>query len=151
MIELALLEPEIPQNTGTLIRLCACFSVKLHIIEPCGFLWKDKKLYRSVMDYEQLCIIERHLSFNHFQTYIRQNQKRLILIDVQGKQACWSFDYQRNDILLMGKESTGIPGHIKQSIEQSVFIPQTSGRSLNLAVAASIVIAEAVRQLLPLR
>lgn len=147
MIELALFEPEIPQNTGTLIRLCACFSVKLHIIEPCGFLWKDKKLHRSVMDYEQLCIIERHLSFDHFDTYVQSNNKRLLLIDVHGKQSCWGIGYQKNDILLMGKESTGISKEISCRIEQSVFIPQTSGRSLNLAIAASIVLAEAMRQL----
>jgi tRNA (cytidine/uridine-2'-O-)-methyltransferase len=151
MIELALFEPEIPQNTGTLMRLGACFAVKLHIIEPCGFLWKDKKLHRSVMDYEKLCTIERHLSFEHFEEHVHRNKKRLILIDVQGAVSCWTFHFQLNDVVLMGKESSGVPQSIVSSIEHSVFIPQTNGRSLNLAVAASIVVAEAVRQLLPSR
>lgn len=151
MLELALFEPEIPQNTGTLIRLGACFSVKLHIIEPCGFLWKDKKLRRSVMDYEKLCAVERHLSFEYFDNYVHQNKKRLILIDVRGTTSCWTFHYQSNDIVLMGKESLGVPQSIAKRIGHSVFIPQTNGRSLNLAVAASIVVAEAVRQLLPSR
>jgi tRNA (cytidine/uridine-2'-O-)-methyltransferase len=149
MISLALFEPEIPQNTGTLIRLCGCFDLTLHIIEPCGFLWNDKKLNRSVMDYQTLCIVKKHLSFECFLNYINEEQKRLILIDVNGNNSCWDFEYKKNDILLMGKESRGVPKYVHQHCSTSLYIPQKQGRSLNLALAASIVVAEGVRQLTP--
>lgn len=147
MIQLALFEPEIPQNTGTLIRLCACFDITLHIIEPCGFLWKSKKLNRSVMDYEELCVIQKHASFEHFEQFIINNHKQIIAIDVQGKQSCWDFSYKDHHVLLMGKESAGLPIHVQNRIQEKLFIPQKKGRSLNLAIAASIVLSEGVRQL----
>ena len=146
MVELALFEPEIPQNTGTLLRLCACFDVKLHIIEPCGFLWSNRKLGRSAMDYQAICSLQRHLSYEEFETYIKNHNKRLVLIDVDGKKSCWDFSYSHNDVLLMGKESIGVPEYISSSIKESIFIPQKKGRSLNLVIASSIVVAESVRQ-----
>lgn len=146
MISLALYEPEIPQNTGTLMRLCACFDISLHIIEPCGFLWNNRKLSRSVMDYLDICTIEKHLSYDHFIDYADKNQKRIVLIDVDGNQNCWNFTFSPDDILLMGKESTGVTASIKEKTKQSVHIPQKKGRSLNMAIAASIVVSEAIRQ-----
>lgn len=147
MLGLALFEPEIPQNTGTLIRLCACFDLTIHIIEPCGFLWNDKKLSRSVMDYAKMSNIIRHLSFDHFKVWLEENQKRLVLIDVQGATVCWSFSFSNDDILMLGKESCGVDDGIKQQCDASIFIPQKKGRSLNVATAASIIVGEAVRQL----
>lgn len=147
MVELALFEPEIPQNTGTLLRLCACFDINLHIVEPCGFLWSDRKLGRSAMDYQSICSLQRHLSYEEFEAYIKNHNKRLVLIDVNGKKSCWDFSYSNRDILLMGKESIGVPESIKNNVDESVFIPQKKGRSLNLAIASSIVVAEAVRQI----
>lgn len=146
MIGLALFEPEIPQNTGTLMRLCACFGTPLHIIEPCGFLWNDKKLSRSVMDYINICDIKRHLSIDHFFEWIEHHNKRIILIDVKGQNECWQFQYTKDDVLLMGKESSGVPEEIKIQCFSSVYIPQIQGRSLNVATAASIIVGECIRQ-----
>ncbi|HCU06058.1 MAG TPA: tRNA methyltransferase [Holosporales bacterium] len=146
MVAIALYQPEIPQNTGTLMRLAACFDLDFHIIEPCGFLWQDKKLSRSVMDYKKICKLTRHLSWDHFQHYIQDTQKRLILIDVKGKESCWNFKFQKNDILLLGSESVGVPDSLHTLSHESLYIPQKQGRSLNLAVAASIVIGEALSQ-----
>ncbi|CAO4835028.1 MAG: tRNA (cytidine(34)-2'-O)-methyltransferase [Holosporales bacterium] len=147
MLALALFEPEIPQNTGTLMRLCACFDLTIHIIEPCGFLWNDKKLSRSVMDYAKISTIVRHLSFDHFKSWIKAHQKRLVLIDVQGESVCWSFAFSDHDVLMLGKESSGVDDGIKAACDASIFIPQKKGRSLNVATAASIIVGEAVRQL----
>ncbi|CAO5677564.1 MAG: tRNA (cytidine(34)-2'-O)-methyltransferase [Holosporales bacterium] len=147
MLALALFEPEIPQNTGTLIRLCACFDLTIHVIEPCGFLWNDKKLSRSVMDYAKISTIIRHLSFDHFKAWIDEQKKRLVLIDVQGESACWSFTFSDDDVLMLGKESCGVNDRVKAACNTSVFIPQKKGRSLNVATAASIIVGEAVRQL----
>jgi tRNA (cytidine/uridine-2'-O-)-methyltransferase len=146
MVAVALYQPEIPQNTGTLMRLAACFDLDFHIIEPCGFLWHDKKLSRSVMDYKKKCKLTRHLSWCHFQNHMQDTEKRLILIDVKGKESCWNFKFQQNDILLLGSESVGVPDSVHTLIHESVYIPQKQGRSLNLAVAASIVIGEALSQ-----
>ncbi len=145
MIHLALYEPEIPQNTGTLMRLSACFDMTFHIIEPCAFLWNDKKLHRSVMDYQKICEVKRHLSFEYFMDWIKENNKRLILIDVNGKRSCWDFDYRDNDVLLMGKESSGVTEDVLKQCDASLHIPQKQGRSLNIATAASIVVGEALR------
>ncbi|CAO5677538.1 MAG: tRNA (cytidine(34)-2'-O)-methyltransferase [Holosporales bacterium] len=145
MISLALFEPEIPQNTGTLMRLCACFNMTLHIIEPCGYLWNDKKLHRSVMDYQKIAHLNRHLSFDYFLEFLAQKNKRLILIDVDGDHCCWDFQYQEDDVLLLGKESSGVPESVRKSCTTSISIPQKQGRSLNIATAASIVIGESIR------
>lgn len=146
MVAIALYQPEIPQNTGTLIRLAACFDLDFHVIEPCGFLWNDKKLSRSVMDYKKICKLTRHLSWNHFQNYIKTEHKRVVLIDVNGAKSCWDFTFQQNDILLLGSESVGVPESVQALSHESLYIPQKQGRSLNLAVAASIVIGEALSQ-----
>ncbi len=146
MVAIALYQPEIPQNTGTLMRLSACFDLDFHIIEPCGFLWNDKKLSRSAMDYKKICKLTRHLSWDHFQDYIKATQKRIVLIDVNGKKTCWDFQFQYDDILLLGSESVGVPESVHTLSHESLYIPQKQGRSLNLAVAASIVIGEALSQ-----
>ncbi|MBP9752769.1 MAG: hypothetical protein KBD31_03050 [Proteobacteria bacterium] len=145
MISLALFEPEIPQNTGTLMRLCACFDMPFHIIEPCAYLWNDKKLTRSVMDYQKIVNLKRHLSFDHFLDYVNKNNKRLILIDVKGDVPCWGFKYSKDDILLMGKESSGVTDFVRENVKTSLYIPQSQGRSLNIATAASIIVGEALR------
>ena len=146
MVAIALYQPEIPQNTGTLMRLAACFDLDFHIIEPCGFLWNDKKLSRSAMDYKKICKLTRHLSWDHFQDYVQKTQRRIVLIDVDGKQSCWDFNFQENDVLLLGSESVGVPQSVHTLSNESMHIPQKQGRSLNLAVAASIVIGEALSQ-----
>jgi tRNA (cytidine/uridine-2'-O-)-methyltransferase len=142
MTSVALYQPEIPQNVGTIMRLCACFDAALHIIEPVGFIWNDKKLKRSHMDY--FPNIKRYLSFEEFDP-----SHRLLLLDTKGETSCWGFDFREHDILLLGKESTGVPDSVKAKCNHTIFIPMNKNcRSLNVAVAASIVLAEAKRQLI---
>ncbi|MDP2193012.1 MAG: TrmH family RNA methyltransferase [Alphaproteobacteria bacterium] len=145
MVSLALYQPEIPQNTGTLMRLSACFDMEFHIIEPCGFVWNDKKLSRSVMDYKKMCRLIRHLCWDDFLQYVDQHDLRIVLIDVAGQSSLWDFKFQENDILLMGSESCGVPYSVYTLSPQSVHIPQKQGRSLNLALAASLVLGQALR------
>lgn len=148
LVRLALYHPEIPQNTGTLLRLGACLDVSVDIIEPCGFIWDSKKLKRSGMDYIDKATFERHLTFNHFQDFCKkdQPQRRILLMDVSGTHDYLDIVYQPNDVILMGRESDGVPEEIKQSVDQIIRINMHQGRSLNMAVAATLVIGEALRQ-----
>lgn len=143
MINLALFEPEIPQNVGSLMRLCACFDMTLLIIEPTGFLWNEKKLKRSHMDYFPK--VKRYLSFEAF----LKEQQIVYLIDKQGKTALWSANFQQNSTFLLGKESTGVTQQIyNQLYENSIYIPMNAKfRSLNLAISAAICVGEAFSQL----
>lgn len=143
-MRLALYQPEIPQNAGTLMRLAACLGIPLDIIEPCGFIWQDQKLQRAGMDYIELANVTRHASFESF----RQNQPhRLILIDTKAVTTYIDFSFQKNDILMLGKESVGVPDDVFQSIPDRVVIPMLDGRrSLNVAVAGAMILGEALRQ-----
>jgi len=147
MIQLALFQPEIPQNTGTLIRLCACFDIKLHIIEPCGFLWNHKKMSRSAMDYFSFCEIEHHLSEEHFFHAMNLGHYRVIAMDTKASSSVWAFSFQERDVILMGRESDGLPHSVHQRVSDYLHIPQKNGRSLNMAIAASITLGEGIRQL----
>lgn len=141
MLHLALYQPEIPQNVGTLMRLCACFQVTLHIIEPIGFLWDDKRLKRSQMDY--MPVLQRHLSWERFHP-----PGRLLLVDTKGQTCCWDMRFQDNDVLLLGQESMGVPSFVKDQCDHALFIPMERGcRSLNVAIAGAMVLGEAKRQL----
>jgi tRNA (cytidine/uridine-2'-O-)-methyltransferase len=144
IMRLALYQPEIPQNAGTLMRLAACLGVPLDIIEPCGFIWQDQKLQRAGMDYIELANIQRHASFATF----RQAQpQRLILIDTKAATSFLDFNFEKDDILLLGKESVGVPDEVFQAIPHRLVIPMVEGRrSLNMAVAGAMVISEALRQ-----
>ncbi|WP_033444408.1 tRNA (cytidine(34)-2'-O)-methyltransferase [Candidatus Odyssella thessalonicensis] len=143
-MRLALYQPEIPQNAGTLMRLAACLGVPLDIIEPCGFIWQDQKLQRAGMDYIELANVQRHASFEAFKANIPQ---RLILVDTKAATSFLDFSFQKNDILLMGKESVGVPESVFEAIPDRVIIPMLPGRrSLNVAVAAAMVLGEALRQ-----
>ena len=142
---LALFEPDIPQNTGSLIRLSACMGVGLHIIEPCGFPFDDKRMRRSAMDYVDLVAIVRHRSW---QAFLDWNQGgRLILITTKAKQCYTEFAFKKNDILLLGRESSGVPEEVRNAVDTGITIPmQPEARSLNVALAASMVLGEALRQ-----
>lgn len=143
-MRLALYQPEIPQNAGTLMRLTACLGIPLDIIEPCGFIWQDQKLQRAGMDYIELANVTRHASFESF----RQDQPhRLILIDTKAATTYIDFSFQKDDILMLGKESVGVPDGVFQSIPNRVVIPMLDGRrSLNVAVAGAMILGEALRQ-----
>ncbi len=146
MIQLALYQPEIPQNTGTLMRLCACMNMPMHIIEPCGFILNDQKLKRSVMDYQQNVEVIRHSTFDNF---MLQKQNRLILMDTKGSVPLYDFKFEKGDILMMGQESCGVPKSVHKQVDHVVHIPMPGqGRSLNVAVAAAMGISTAMNQLL---
>ncbi|MBI3442126.1 MAG: tRNA (cytidine(34)-2'-O)-methyltransferase [Proteobacteria bacterium] len=144
-MRLALFEPDIPQNTGTLMRLCACLNVPLDIIEPCGFLLSDKNLRRAGMDYLDHLDLTRHLDWNAFKT--AQDGKRLVLLSTKAGRSFLDFQFQPADILLAGRESAGVPEQVHQYCSEQVLIPMAAGmRSLNVALASAIVLSEALRQ-----
>ncbi len=143
MLRFALFEPEIPQNTGTLLRLAACLNVGVDIIEPCGFVWNHPSFRRSVMDYIDYVSYVRHVDLEAFTASAKG---RIIPVIVSGQTPLYDFSFLPDDILLFGKESTGIPQALIQGMP-SLCIPMQGGcRSLNLALAATMAISEAVRQ-----
>jgi len=144
-IRLALYEPDIPQNTGTLMRLSACLGVKLDIIEPCGFIFSDKNLRRAGMDYISVADVTRHLNWQAF-TAAHAN-RRIVLMTTKTDLAFTSFQFQPDDILLAGRESAGVPDSVHEACTARVTIPMVANvRSLNVAVATAIVLGEALRQ-----
>lgn len=143
-MRLALYEPDIPQNTGTLIRLGACLGVGMDIIEPCGFLFTDKALKRAGMDYLEVAEITRHASWDKF----RESAKgRIVLLTSKAAAPYTEFAFAASDIILLGRESAGVPDAVHESADARLRIPLKPGlRSLNVAVAGAIVLGEALRQ-----
>ncbi len=145
-IEIALFEPDIPQNTGSFMRLCACLGVRLHIIEPCGFLLDDKQLKRVVMDYGVITDLRRHVSWGKFLESL-DNSQRIILLSTKAELVYTDFSFRNGDILLLGRESSGVPENVVQAVHGKVKIPMHgNARSLNVALAGSMVLGEALRQ-----
>ncbi len=145
-MRLALFRPEIPQNTGTLMRLGACMNVPIDLIEPCSFIIDDKRLKRAGMDYLDKATLTQHKDSHSF--FHTNKDNRVILIDVKGQHCFYDFMFEKNDILMVGRESDGVPAEIFEKCTSSVHIPMhLNCRSLNVAVAASMVITEALRQL----
>lgn len=143
---LALFEPDIPQNVGSLIRLSACMGVPLHIIEPCGFPFDDKRMRRVAMDYYGLAPPVRHRSWQAFREAQPQDS-RLVLLSTKAGHPYTGFTFRRGDALLFGRESSGVPDHVRDAASERVKIPvQAGARSLNLVQAASMVLGEALRQ-----
>jgi Predicted rRNA methylase (SpoU class) len=146
MLRLALYQPEIPQNTGTLLRLGACLGVGIDIIEPCGFGLNDQKLHRAGMDYVEIANYQKHASWQEF--YCLAQNRRLIYLTPHSSCKYTDIRYNANDTLLLGRESDGIPETIAQTLLHQVTIPMQAGRrSLNVAVAGAMVLGEALRQL----
>lgn len=144
-MRLALFEPDIPQNTGTLMRLCACLGVPLDIIEPCGFLLTDKNLKRAGMDYLGRLDMARHAGWEDFRAARRQ--QRLVLMTTKAADSFLGFSFRPGDVLVAGRESAGVPDAVHAACAARVMIPMSPGvRSLNVAVAASMVLGEALRQ-----
>ena len=145
-IRLAIYEPDIPQNLGAMIRLCACFGVDIDLIEPCGFPFSLKVLKRTAMDYIDLAKIDCHDDFDSFLNRYKY-KRRLILLTVKSQETIWDFKFKSNDILLVGSESKGVPNVVRDSVSFNVKIPIVSHtRCLNVTTAASIGVSEAVRQ-----
>ena len=143
--KIALYEPDIPQNTAAIIRTCACLGAKLEIIEPCGFHLSDKRFKRVVMDYMDLDKIVIHQSAEKF--FERKKNHRIILMTTKASISYLKFKFQKNDTILFGRESAGVPESIHQSIADRLKIPMNeNARSLNIASSVAIVLAESLRQ-----
>ncbi len=144
-LRLALYQPDMPTNTGAMMRLCACFRVGLDIIEPCGFVLDDKRLKRVAMDYAERLDYRRHSSWQEFTA--QAGEKRLVLLTTKAATPYHSFDFRPDDILIVGRESAGVPEDVHNRADARLVIPMQEGlRSLNVAMAAAIVVSEALRQ-----
>ena len=142
---IALYEPDIPQNTAAIIRTCACFGVKLEIIEPCGFLLSDKRFKRVVMDYMDWNKIDLYQSSQEF--FEKKKNQRIVLMTTKASLSYTKFKFKKNDTILFGRESAGVPESVHQSINNRLKIPMDkSARSLNVASSVAIVLAESLRQ-----
>ena len=144
-MNIALYKPDIPQNTAAIIRLSACLNLKVHIIEPCGFDLNDSRFKRVVMDYLGFSKIFRHQDYNEF---LKKNKKnRIVLITTKATKHYHKFKFKKNDVLLFGRESAGVPEDLHKLIKNKVKIPMNKKtRSLNVAMSVAIVSAEALRQ-----
>jgi len=146
-VDLALYQPDIPQNTGTILRLGACLSVPVRIIEPAGFAFSDRALKRAGLDYMDRTTLHRHDDWAAFDAWRRAAGRRLVLLTTHGEIGYTNLTYRKDDILLCGQESAGVPEAVHDTAEARVRIPVAAGtRSLNVAVAAAMVLGEALRQ-----
>lgn len=145
-IRLAIYQPDIPQNLGAMIRLCACFGVEIDLIEPCGFPFSLKALRRTAMDYTSLVKIKSYNDFDSFKINY-EKQRRIILLTVKSPNSIYDFKFKSDDILMVGSESSGVSTDVRKSLSIDVKIPiLTPARCLNVTSAASIAISEAIRQ-----
>jgi tRNA (cytidine/uridine-2'-O-)-methyltransferase len=143
--KIALYEPDIPQNTAAIIRTCACLGADLEIIQPCGFLFSDKRFKRVVMDYMDKKMIKFYQSSEEF--FKSKKKQRIILMTTKSSKSYITFKFQSNDTLLFGRESAGVPRNIHNSIEHKLKIPMVNNkRSLNIATSVAIVLSENLRQ-----
>lgn len=143
-MRLALFQPDIPQNTGTVLRLAACLGVAVDIIEPTGFVWSDRRMKRAGMDYLQEVDLIRHTSW---ESYRAQFTGRLVLLTTKGATSYLDHPFDRSDTLLLGRESAGVPDDVHAAADARLRIPMATGmRSLNVALAAAMVLSEALRQ-----
>tara|TARA_E500000178_G_scaffold312487_1_gene329185 strand:+ start:207 stop:680 length:474 start_codon:yes stop_codon:yes gene_type:complete len=144
--KIALFEPDIPQNTAAIIRTCACLGAKLEIIEPCGFLLTDKRFKRVVMDYLDEKEIKFYKNFDHF--FESKENQRIILMTTKASVSYTTFRFDKNDTILFGRESAGVPDRIHKSIKNRLKIPMKNNkRSLNIASSVSIILAESLKQI----
>ena len=145
LIKVALYEPDIPQNTAAIVRLCACFGVRLDIIEPCGFFLSDKRFKRVVMDYINKCKIKSFKDFTEFKK--DKKNERIILMTTKAKKKYFDFKFNQNDTILFGRESAGVPQLVHKSVDYKLIIPiQKKARSLNIVSSVAITLAEALKQ-----
>ena len=145
-LRLAIYQPDIPQNLGAMIRLCACFGVDIDLIEPCGFPFSLKALKRTAMDYIDLAKIDCHDDFDSFLDKYKY-KRRLILLTVKSTEIIWDFKFKSDDILIVGSESKGVSNYVRDSVSFNLRIPILShARCLNVTTAASIGVSEAIRQ-----
>ena len=145
--KIALYQPDIPQNTAAIIRTCSCLGVKVEIIEPCGFFLTDPRFKRVVMDYMDLSLIKFYKNYENFEK--AKINKRIILATTKAKEIYSNFKFKKDDTLLFGRESSGVPERIHKNTKFKIKIPMVENkRSLNLATSAAIIISESLRQTL---
>jgi tRNA (cytidine/uridine-2'-O-)-methyltransferase len=143
-MRIALYQPEIPGNVGAILRLSACFNVAVDIIEPCGFVFSDKRLKRAGMDYADHVDLTRHIDWDSF---CAKAKGRRILMTTKGSESLYDFAFNPDDTLIMGQESAGVPQNVRAQCDAAIRIPLLpSVRSLNVGMAAGIALAEALRQ-----
>ncbi len=147
-LRIALYQPDIPQNTGTVLRLCACLGVDAHLIGPAGFPISDRAFRRAGMDYLEAVALTRHDSWREFDAWRRQESHRLVLFTTAASMSYLDYRFEPDDILLFGRESAGVPQQVHASADARLLIPMRPGlRSLNVAIAAAMAAGEALRQL----
>jgi tRNA (cytidine/uridine-2'-O-)-methyltransferase len=145
---LALFEPDIAQNTGAMMRTCACLGVEAAIIEPAGFRMSDSRFKRAAMDYIDALAIESHSSWASFAAWRAAHRRRLVLLTTKGETCLWDFAFREMDIIMVGRESSGVPEAVRASADVRLRIPIRPGlRSLNVGIAATIAMTEGLRQL----
>ncbi|ETR76844.1 tRNA methyltransferase [Afipia sp. P52-10] len=146
-MRIALFQPDIPQNTGTILRLCACLAVEAHIIEPAGFPISDRHFRRSGMDYLDQVRVFRHISWADFERWRQEAGARLLLLTTKASRSYLDCRYAASDVLMVGRESAGVPDEVAATADERLLIPMRSGmRSLNVAMAAAMALGEALRQ-----
>jgi tRNA (cytidine/uridine-2'-O-)-methyltransferase len=146
-LRIALYQPDIAGNTGTILRLAACLGIGVDIIEPAGFDMSDRALRRAGMDYLEMAALTRHLDFDRFEDWRRTQGRRLVLFSTRAALAYTGFEFAGNDILLFGRESAGVPDHVHDAADARLTILMPGGgRSLNVAIAAAMAAGEAIRQ-----
>ena len=147
MPRLALYQPDIPQNTGTMLRLAACLGVPVEIVEPAGFDVSDRNLRRAGLDYLDHVAMTRHASWRAFETWRREERARLVLATTGAALPYTAFSFAPGDVILLGRESAGVPDEVHEAADARIVIPMREGlRSLNVAVSAAMILGEALRQ-----
>ncbi len=145
--KIALYEPDIPQNTAAIIRTCSCLGAMIEIIEPCGFIFNDKRFKRVVMDYLDEKMIKFYKNYDDFFQSKKKEKERIILMTTKSKNSYTKFNFKINDTILFGRESAGVPEKIHQSVTDRLKIPLAfEKRSLNLASSVAIILSESLRQ-----
>ena len=145
MLSIALYQPDIPQNVGAMIRLCACMNTSLEIIEPASFPWDERKIKQSAMDYIDKLQMKKHTSWDAFRD--TNKTKRVILMTTKAAQPYIDFNFRPDDILLAGSESAGVPDDVHAAVDGRILIPMQAGmRSMNIVNATSMILGEALRQ-----
>ncbi|MCY6379534.1 tRNA (cytidine(34)-2'-O)-methyltransferase [Hoeflea prorocentri] len=147
-LRIALFQPDIPGNTGTILRMSACLGLPVDLVEPAGFDISDRALRRAGMDYVEQATLTRHANWKTFLHWARTEDRRLVLSSTQAEGSYRRFDFKDGDILLFGRESSGVPARVHDEADARILIPmQPDRRSLNIAIAAAMVAGEAIRQL----
>ena len=148
LFTLVLFQPDIAQNTGTMLRMCACLGLDAALIEPAAFSITDPRFRRAAMDYLEHVRLTRHASWRAFLAWCAENPARLVLLTTRATLAYTEFQYAQGDILLVGRESAGVPQEVHDAADARVVVPMQPGlRSLNVAIAAAMVVGEALRQI----